>query len=76
MRFDSVLASALYSSALFLGQVYADELDASDSSPTSLAGSSASSPVEKPTFTVSIRVEQTVELAPFRLPTGILLLTT
>lgn len=51
MRFDSVLASALYSSALLLGQVHADELDESDSSPTSLAGSSASSPVEKPTFT-------------------------
>ena len=54
MRFDAVLASALYSSALFLGQVHADDAeDTLESSSTSAVESSTSSAVEKPTFTVS-----------------------
>ncbi|MCJ1374782.1 hypothetical protein MMC20_006014 [Loxospora ochrophaea] len=52
MRFDAVLASALYSSAVFLGHVYADE-DASESSAQPLAEPSTSSALEKPTFTPS-----------------------
>ena len=53
MRFDAVLASALYSSALFYGQVRADEVeDAAESSTTSVVESSTSTAIEKPTFTV------------------------
>ena len=56
MRFDAVLASALYSSALFYGQVRADILDddVAEPSTTSATESSTSLPIEKPTFTVSV----------------------
>ena len=57
MRFNPALASALYSSALFLGQVHADDVDASESS--------TSSPVEKPTFTVSTYIKEVAELAAY-----------
>ncbi|MCJ1354632.1 MAG: hypothetical protein MMC33_004621 [Icmadophila ericetorum] len=52
MRFDAVLASVLYSSALFLGQVRADDLD---SEPSSVAAESSTTTasVQKATFTPS-----------------------
>lgn len=53
MRFNPVLASALYT-AVLLGQAQADVLDdATDGSSTSIAESATPSVVEKPTFTVS-----------------------
>jgi len=51
MRLNAVLATALYSAAALLGQVHADD-EAAESSSTSVAESSATVPVEKPTFTV------------------------
>ncbi|CAF9921945.1 MAG: hypothetical protein HETSPECPRED_004679 [Heterodermia speciosa] len=52
MRLTPALLSALYSSAALLGQVRADE-EAEDVSSTSVAESSTSSSIEKPTFTPS-----------------------
>jgi calnexin len=51
MRFDAFLASALYSSALLAGHVRAE--DAEDASSASIAESSTSTSMVKPTFTVS-----------------------
>ena len=51
MHLNAVLATALYSSAALLGQVHADD-EAAESSSTSVTESSATVPVEKPTFTV------------------------
>lgn len=53
MRLTPALLSALYSSAALLGQVRADE-EAEDVSSTSVAESSTSSSIEKPTFTVRL----------------------
>ena len=55
MRLNQVLCSALYSSAALLGQARANEVEldeVEDATPTSLAESTTSSAVEKPTFTV------------------------
>ena len=55
MRFDGLLASALYTSAALLSSVRAaDDIDdGAEASSTSLSESSTSVPIEKPTFTVS-----------------------
>ncbi|KAI4122472.1 MAG: hypothetical protein LQ338_005797 [Usnochroma carphineum] len=55
MRFNEVLASALYTSTALLGSVRAaDDIDdGAEASSTSLSESSTSLPVEKPTFTPS-----------------------
>lgn len=53
MRLNPAVVSALYSTAVLLGQVYADLVDdALESSSTSVGGSTTSSIVERPTFTV------------------------
>ncbi len=58
MRLDTVLASALFSSATLLGHVRADEVDdALESSTISIAEASTSLPAEKPTFTVRTRIQ-------------------
>lgn len=56
MHFNGVFASLLYTSAVFLGSVRAqDDIDdGAEASSTSLSESSTAVPVEKPTFTVSI----------------------
>lgn len=53
MRVNAALLSVLYSSATLLGAVRADD-DVTDPSSSSVAESSTSSPVEKPTFTVCL----------------------
>lgn len=50
MRVNGVLATALYSSAALLGQVRAEEFE--EASTTTVAESSTTSEIEKPTFTV------------------------
>ena len=52
MRLNHVLTSALYSSAVFLGESHADEVDDAAESSTTLAESATSSILERPTFTV------------------------
>lgn len=55
MRFDAVLASVLYSSALFLGQVRShDEVDDLEPSAVAAEESTAAAPIQKATFTVSL----------------------
>ena len=55
MRLNGAVAATLYSSALLLGQVRADEdvEDLGESSSTEAVESSTTSAIEKPTFTVS-----------------------
>lgn len=55
MRFDAALTSALYSSALLLGSVHADEeqSDASSTVPVVEQPSTPAQVVQKPDFTVS-----------------------
>ena len=53
MRINSALATALYSSALLLGSVRAEDAEKVDSSTTAVEEATTTSVVEKPTFTVS-----------------------
>ena len=53
MRVHAALLSALYSSAVFIGQTRADD-DTEDASSSSVSESTTTSQIEKPTFTVSI----------------------
>ena len=53
MRLNGALATALYSSALLLGSVRADDSEDADSSSTTVEDATTTSVVEKPTFTVS-----------------------
>ena len=52
MRLNGVFATALCSSAALLGQVRAEESE--DASTTTIAESSTTSVIEKPTFTVRV----------------------
>lgn len=55
MRFDAVVASALYSSAVLIGQVRADDPeDVVGSVSASTAESSTTTVIAKPSFTVSV----------------------
>ena len=51
MHLNAVLVTALFSSAALLGQAHADD-EAVEPTSTAVAESSATAPVEKPTFTV------------------------
>jgi len=53
MRLNVALATTLYSSALLLGSVRAEDVEEAESSSTTVAESSTTSVIEKPTFTVS-----------------------
>lgn len=52
MRFSGAVATALYSSALLLGNVRADDVEEVDSSSTTIEEATTTSILEKPTFTV------------------------
>ncbi|KAI9795392.1 MAG: hypothetical protein M1835_005907 [Candelina submexicana] len=56
MRFNTLVASALYSTAFLAGHAFADEIDDAlgDDASSSVAESATSSSVSKPTFTLSI----------------------
>lgn len=54
MRFNEAVATALYSSAILLGNVRADDAEDVDSSSTTIEEATTTSILEKPTFTVSL----------------------
>ena len=56
MRVNGAVATALYSSALLLGQVRAEDEDVPEASSVEAVESSTSSAIEKPTFTVCIHL--------------------
>lgn len=53
MRLHPIFTSALYTSAVLLGEAYADIAEEIVESATSIAESATSSVAERPTFTVS-----------------------
>ena len=53
MRFNAAVATALYSFAVLLGQVRAEDVEDESSSPTTVEDATTTSVIEKPTFTVS-----------------------
>jgi hypothetical protein len=78
MRLYPVFTSALYTSAVLLGEAYANIAEDIVESATSIAESATSSVVERPTFTVSaysqslkeggrIRTRDTGDAKPFKI---------
>ena len=53
MRVNGAVATALYSSAVLLGSVGADDAEEVESSTTTIEEATTTSILEKPTFTVS-----------------------
>ena len=53
MRVNGAVATALYSSALLLGNVRADDAEEADSAATTIEEATTTSILERPTFTVS-----------------------
>ena len=53
MRVNGAVATALYSSALLLGNVRADDAEEADAAATTIEEATTTSILEKPTFTVS-----------------------